>query len=219
MPKNSLEEDNSDDIFTKLLATVILIVVVVFSNVLITSTFPQNILISTDSVFNFNGNILTFEHINETGADIILNGESFRVENRDVIAMGGRNAITLSGCGCFEDCDIYYCGTLSIPTRLNQIILFEQSSTDLKDDLKHIEIVFKSQTITIENEINDIYLVSDGLNSYQVNLPVGATTYITDKNNEGLFKVKHEEGIMKISLVGYYPDEELKITATEEIIT
>lgn len=214
-----MPENNDSGILNKLIATFALILVVVFSNILITSSFPQNILISTDSIFNFNGNVLTFEHINKSGADIILNGESFRVENRDVIAMGGRNAITLTGCECFEDCDIYYCGTLNIPTKLHQIILFEQSSTDLKDDLKHIEILFKSQTITIENEINDIYMFSDGLNSYQVNLPVGATTYITDKDNEGLFKVKHEEGIMKISLVGYYPDEELKITTTEEIIT
>lgn len=208
---------SGDKTSNKLIATIILLLVVVFSSVLITSSFPQDILINTDSVFDFNGNILTFQEINETGAIIILNGETLSVNNRDVIAMGGRNSIELCGEECFKNDDIYYHAKLSIPTRLNHIIIFEQSTLEFKDNLKDIEISFKSEIIHVENEVADIYLISDGANKYDVSLPVGATIYITDKSNEGLFKIKHEEGIIRISLIGYYPNEELSITSTEEI--
>ena len=88
----------------------------------------------------------------------------------------------------------------------------------MKDDLKIIDINFRDHQITLENEFEDIYLIHDGVNTYNIELPVGDLTYITDDENDVLFKVQHIEGKIKIALVGYYPAEEFTVTTKEETI-
>ena len=216
MPPDDKAKDSA--VVGKIGATILLLMVILFSNALITSSFPQNILINSDTVFDFGGNILSFQDVNEHGATVLLNANQESVKNRDVIAMGGRNSIILTGNQVTVGENDYYTGQVSIPTRLNHIILFEQSTLELKDDLKDIEIDFRDQVISLKNEFADVYLIHDGVNEYNINLPVGAITYITDKDNEALFKISHVEGIIKVSLVGYYPGEEFTIT-TREVTT
>lgn len=215
MPPSN-EEDSA--VIGKISATILLLAVILFSNALITSSFPQNILINEDTTFNFGGNILAFQNVSEHGATVILNANQESVNNRDVIAMGGRNSIVLTGKQVTVGESDFYSGQVTIPTRMNHVILFEQSTLKLKDDLKDIEINFKSQTISLKNEFEDVYLIHDGVNEYNINLPVGAITYITDKDNDALFKISHIEGIIEVSLVGYYPGEEFTITTREETI-
>ena len=216
MPPDDKAKDSA--VVGKIGATILLLMVILFSNALITSSFPQNILINSDTVFDFGGNILSFQDVNEHGATVLLNANQESVKNRDVIAMGGRNSIILTGNQVTVGENDYYTGQVSIPTRLNHSILFEQSTLELKDDLKDIEIDFRDQVISLKNEFADVYLIHDGVNEYNINLPVGAITYITDKDNEALFKISHVEGIIKVSLVGYYPGEEFTIT-TREVTT
>lgn len=225
MPKNNSgsvpgngpgNEPNS--VSGKVGATILLLLVVVFSNAFVTSSFPQNILINEDTTFNFHGNLLSFQEVNEQGATIILNANQESVNNRDVIAMGGRNSIRLTGNQVSVGENDFFTGQVTIPTRLNHIILFEQSTLELKDDLKIIDINFREHQITLENEFEDIYLINDGSNTYNIELPVGDLTYITDDENDVLFKVQHIEDKIKIALVGYYPAEEFTVTTKEEII-
>lgn len=216
MPPGNEAEDSV--VIGKISATILLLAVILFSNALITSSFPQNILINEDTTFNFGGNLLAFQNVSEHGATVILNANQESVNNRDVIAMGGRNSILLTGKQVTVGESDFYSGQVTIPTRMNHVILFEQSTLELKDDLKDIEINFKAQTISLKNEFEDVYLIHDGVNEYNINLPVGTITYITDKDNEALFKVSHIEGIIKVSLVGYYPGEEFTITTREETI-
>lgn len=213
-PSNEAEESA---VIGKIGATILLLAVILFSNAFITSSFPQNILINEDTTFNFGGNLLAFQNVNESGATVILNAKQEPVNNRDVIAMGGRNSIVLTGKQVVVGEEDFYTGQVSIPTRLNHVILFEQSTLGLKDDLKNIEINFRSQTVSLKNEFADVYLINDGVNEYNIDLPVGATTYITDKDNEALFKITHVKDVVRVSLVGYYPGEEFTITTREEI--
>ena len=213
-PSNEAEESA---VIGKIGATILLLAVILFSNAFITSSFPQNILINEDTTFNFGGNLLAFQNVNESGATVILNAKQEPVNNRDVIAMGGRNSIVLTGKQVVVGEEDFYTGQVSIPTRLNHVILFEQSTLGLKDDLKNIEINFRSQTVSLKNEFADVYLINDGVNEYNIDLPVGATTYITDKDNEALFKITHAKDVVRVSLVGYYPGEEFTITTREEI--
>lgn len=216
MPPGNEAEDSA--VAGKIGATILLLMVILFSNALITSSFPQNILINEDTTFNFGGNLLAFQNVSEHGATVLLNANQESVNNRDVIAMGGRNSIILTGRQVTVGESDFYTGQVTIPTRLNHVILFEQSTLELKDDLKDIEIDFKDHVISLKNEFEDVYLIHDGVNEYNINLPVGAITYITDKDNEALFKISHVEGIIKVSLVGYYPGEEFTITTREETI-
>lgn len=216
MPPGNEAEDSA--VIGKISATILLLMVILFSNALITSSFPQNILINEDTTFNFGGNLLAFQNVSEHGATVILNANQESVNNRDVIAMGGRNSIILTGRQVTVGESDFYTGQVTIPTRINHVILFEQSTLELKDDLKDIEIDFRDQVISLKNEFEDVYLIHDGVNEYNINLPVGAITYITDKDNEALFKISHVEGIIKVSLVGYYPGEEFTITTREETI-
>jgi len=214
-----MPNDKSDnDVMGKVGATLLLLLVVVFSNAFITSSFPQNILIDEDTTFNFNGNVLAFQDVSEQGATVILNANQESVNNRDVIAMGGRHAILLTGNQVSVGENDFYTGQVTIPTRMNHIILFEQSTLELKDDLKIIDINFREHQITLENEFEDIYLIYDGVNIYNIELPVGRLTYITDNENEVLFKVHHIEDKIKIALVGYYPNEEFTVTTKEVTI-
>lgn len=213
-PKNREEEDET---IGKISATILLVIVILFSNALITSSFPQNVLLNTETIFNFDGNILSFQDVNKDGATVILNANQEAVKNRDIISMGGRHTVLLIGKQVSIGENEFFSGQVNIPTRLNHIILFEQSTLELKDDLKDIEINFRTQNISLKNEFADIYLISDGLNTYNIQLPVGGLTYITDKDNEALFKVHHIKDTIRISLVGYYPDEEFTITTKEEI--
>lgn len=223
MPKNKsrgiLSEKNEESAaMGKIGATVLLILVVLCGNALITSSFPQKVLVNTETIFNFDGNILSFQDVNKDGATVILNANQESVNNRDVIAMGGQHSVILIGKQISVGENDFFSAQVTIPTRLNHIILFEQSTIDLKDDLKNIEINFRDQNISLKSDIEDIYLISDGLNTYYIELPVGGMTYITDKDNEALFKVHHIKDIIRISLVGHYPDEEFTITTKEEII-
>ncbi|MCK4665564.1 hypothetical protein KAU33_02375 [Candidatus Dependentiae bacterium] len=211
MPENN-------EVIGKIGGTILLILVVLFSNAFIMASFPQNFLANSDTIFNFNGNILSFQSVDEHGATIILNANQESVKNRDVIAMGGMHSVILTGKQVSVGENKFFTGHVTIPTRLNHIILFEQSTLELKDDLKEIEINFRTQNISLKNEFEDIYLISDGLNSYNIQLPTGSTTYITDKDNEALFKIHHTEGKIEISLVGSYPNEEFTITTKEEMI-
>lgn len=212
------DEAKESAVAGKIAATILLLMVILFSNALITSSFPQNILINEDTTFNFGGNLLAFQNISEHGATVLLNANQESVNNRDVIAMGGRNSIILTGNQVTVGESKYYTGQVTIPTRLNHVILFEQSTLELKDDLKDIEINFRDEVISLKNEFEDVYLIHDGTNEYNINLPVGTITYITDKNNEALFKVSHSKDIIKVSLVGYYPGEEFTIITREETL-
>lgn len=216
MPPN--DEAKESEVIGKVGATILLLAVILFSNAFITSSFPQNILINEDTTFNFGGNLLAFQNVNVSGATVILNANQESVNNRDIIAMGGRNSILLTGRQVTVGEEDFYAGQVSIPTRMNHVILFEQSTLGLKDDLKDIEINFRSQTVSLKNEFADVYLINDGVNEYNIDLPVGATTYITDKDNEALFKISHVKDIVRVSLVGYYPGEEFTITTREETI-
>ena len=221
MPKNKPGNEpgnESDSVSGKISATILLLLVVIFSNAFVTSSFPQNILINEDTTFNFHGNLLSFQDVSEQGATVILNANQESVNNRDVIAMGGRNSILLTGNQVSVGENDFFTGQVTIPTRLNHIILFEQSTLELKDDLKIIDINFRDHQITLENEFEDIYLIHDGVNTYNIELPVGDLTYITDDENDVLFKVQHIEGKIKIALVGYYPAEEFTVTTKEERI-
>ena len=221
MPKDkpgSGPGNEPDSVSGKVGATILLLLVVVFSNAFVTSSFPQNILIDEDTTFNFHDNLLSFQDVSENGATVILNANQESVNNRDVIAMGGRNSIRLTGNQVSVGENDFFTGQVTIPTRLNHIILFEQSTLELKDDLKIIDINFRDHQITLENEFEDIYLIHDGVNTYNIELPVGDLTYITDDENDVLFKVQHIEGKIKIALVGYYPAEEFTVTTKEETI-
>jgi len=211
-------DESDNDVMGKVGATLLLLLVVISSNAFITSSFPQSILIDEDTVFNFNGNILAFQDVNEHGATVILNANQESVNNRDVIAMGGMHSIILTGKQVSVGENEFYTCQIAIPTRLNHIILFEQSTLELKDDLKIIDINFREHQITLENEFEDIYLIYDGVNSYNIELPVGRLTYITDNENEVLFKVHHIEDKIRIALVGYYPNEEFTVTTKEVTI-
>jgi len=211
-------ESEKDSVIGKIGATILLLIVILFSNALITSSFPQNILINDNTTFNFGGNILSFQSVNEQGASVLLNANQEHVNNRDVIAMGGRNSIILTGRQVAVGENMFYSGQVTIPTRINHVILFEQSTLELKDDLKDIEINYRTQIISLKNEFEDVYLIHDGVNEYNIDLPIGATTYITDKDNEALFKISHLSGMIKVSLIGYYPGEEFTIITREETI-
>ena len=214
VPKERKEENAA---MNKIGASILLVIVVLFSNAFITSSFPQKVLVNSETIFNFNGNILSFQDVNKNGATVILNANQESVNNRDVIAMGGQHSILLTGKQVSVGGNDFFGGQVTIPTRLNHIILFEQSSLELKDDLKDIEINFRDQHISLKSEIEDVYLISDGLNTYYIELPVNAITYITDKDNEALFKIHHIKDTIRISLVGHYPDEEFTIVTKEEI--
>ena len=135
--------NESDSVSGKISATILLLLVVIFSNAFVTSSFPQNILINEDTTFNFHGNLLSFQDVSEQGATVILNANQESVNNRDVIAMGGRNSILLTGNQVSVGENDFFTGQVTIPTRLNHIILFEQSTLELKDDLKIIDINFR----------------------------------------------------------------------------
>ena len=68
------------------------------------------------------------------------------------------------------------------------------------------------------NKLEDIYLIHDGVNTYNIVFPVGDLTYITDDENDVLFNVQHIDVKIKIALVGYYPAEEFTVTTKEERI-
>lgn len=216
--RKSNDSDESSPLI-KLGFTFMIILLVFIGNIFVTSSLPQHILVNQDSMFEFNNNILTFENTSINGSSITLNGESFYVENRDVITMGQRNSIKLTGRAVSVSDEIFYSADLTIPTKLNHVILFENPPLVFKDDLEAIKIKFGEQCVhfSIVDQVNHIYEIDTHTNKYNIELAPGDTTYITDDENMGLYKFSHKDDTIEISVVGYYGKQQISFTSFEEV--
>ena len=179
----------------------------------ITSSFPQTILVNQETIIEFNDNLLSFQDIDSSDANITINGRQTSANSNDVIALGGRQSVVLTGNQITSNGNTFFEGLLTIPTRLNHVILFEQSQVLIPDTARQISIKFLNEEIMLIDKGNDVFSVQTGENAYDIQL--SDITYITDTNNEGLFKVWHRDNNYIISLVGYYGEETLIVSVLE----
>jgi len=214
----TIQGEDSVTSLQKIIITFLLIIFVIGGSNFITSSFPQNILISQDTIIELNDNILAFQDIGINGANITINAEQHQANNYDTIAMGGRESVILTGKQTVVGEQTLFNGLLSIPTKINHIALFEQSSLSIPDNSKRIKIEFRDEVLEIEYKCDNIYEVKSGQSLYDIVITDNKFTYITDSNNEALFKVWHKDNEIVVILVGYYGKEEFTITVLEEKI-
>ncbi len=176
-------------------------------------------MLDNQSKFDYNDNIIAFQSISGEGATLTINAEQSTAEKFDTIAMGGRESLTLSGKQTTMNGNTYFNAFLTIPTRLNHVVLFEQSTLSIPDFAKSFEVSFLSDVITVTSINNDIYQITSGANNYNIFLPDGKITYITDADNQGFYKLWHKDNKIFVTLVGIYTDGELSITVKEEFIS
>ena len=179
----------------------------------ITSSFPQTILVNQETIIEFNDNLLSFQDIDSSGANITINGRQTSANSNDVIALGGRQSVILTGNQVTSNGHSFFEGLLTIPTRLNHVILFEQSQVSIPDTAKQLSIKFMDEEIILVAKGSDVFSVQTGENAYDIQ--ISDITYITDTNNKGLFKVWHRDNNYIISLVGYYGEEPLIVSVLE----
>lgn len=199
--------------FEAIIISSIIFLMLVLSTSFITSSFPQDILISTDTVITFDENTLRFQDIDTHGANITINNVPHYANNHDTIAMGKRNAVILTGNPTTIGDQTYYSGTLTTPTRLNHIILFDQNTISIPDTAQTIKINFKENEITLTSITPNTFRIDTGKSTYNTIIP----SYFTDSNNIGLYKINHIDDQYTISLVGYYIDNEFIITTKKKV--
>ena len=209
-PRN-YEEPSST--LTKLLFTFLILSFVFLGGNFITSSFPQTILVNQETIIEFNDNLLSFQDIDSSGANITINGRQTSANSNDVIALGGRQSVILTGNQITSNGNAFFEGLLTIPTRLNHVILFEQSQVSIPDTAKQLSIKFMDEEIILVAKGSDVFSVQTGENTYDIQ--ISDITYITDTNNKGLFKVWHRDNNYIISLVGYYGEEPLIVSVLE----
>jgi len=209
------KDDNSDASLQKLGITLILILFVVGGSNFITSSFPQNILVSEETIIEINDNVLAFQNVGVEGANITINGKQQTANNYDTIAMGGRESVILTGKQTVFGEDSYFDGLLTVPTKIRHIALLEQASISVPDNASRILIEFKNEQLELNYKFNDVYEVVTGESKYNVQISDNRFTYITDSNNEGLFKVWHKGDDIIISLVGFYGTEQFQVSVLE----
>ena len=211
--KTPRNQEESSSTLTKLLFTFLILSFVFLGGNFITSSFPQTILVNQETIIEFNDNLLSFQDIDSSGANITINGLQTSANSNDVIALGGRQSVILTGNQVTSNGNSFFEGLLTIPTKLNHIILFEQSQVSIPDTAKQLSIKFMDEEIILVAKGSDVFSVQTGENSYDIQ--ISDITYITDTNNKGLFKVWHRDDNYIISLVGYYGEEPLIVSVLE----
>ena len=211
--KTPRNQEESSSTLTKLLFTFLILSFVFLGGNFITSSFPQTILVNQETIIEFNDNLLSFQDIDSSGANITINGLQTSANSNDVIALGGRQSVILTGNQVTSNENTFFEGLLTIPTKLNHIILFEQSQVSIPDTAKQLSIKFMDEEIILVAKGNDVFSVQTGENTYDIQ--ISDITYITDTNNKGLFKVWHRDNNYIISLVGYYGEEPLIVSVLE----
>ncbi|MCK5021570.1 MAG: hypothetical protein KAS32_31470 [Candidatus Peribacteraceae bacterium] len=185
-----------------------ILLMLILSTQLITSSFPQNILVNENTVIEFNDNVVTFQNITSEGANITLNNAPHYANTHDIIALNKRNSLTLTGTTTTIATQTYHSAHLTVPTRLNHIALFDQTSLSIPDTSKVITITFKENEIVLTNIVEDTFKLETGLNKYNI---VISNSYFTDSNNVGLYRMNHQEDEYIITLIGFYQDKEFAI--------
>ena len=206
-----LKDESESSDMGKLGGTIILLMIVFFGTSFITSSFPQDILLNTASTFQYKENTVAFQSVGAEGATVVINGHQDQANNNDLIAMGGRQTITLTGHQTAHNGVDFYQGLLTIPTKLNHAVLFEHSMLAVPDSASIITITLGDDSIVLVNQGNEVYRVKSGGNNYNINLK-DRLTYITDVKNIALYKVKHTGTEIQVTLVGFYEEESFTIT-------
>ena len=190
-----------------------ILLMLLLSATFISSNFPQDILINKESVIAYDDNILKFSTIDTSGANITINDVSYYAHTHDVIALGGRNSVTITGTPTVIATQTYYSGTLTIQTHMNHILLFDQNSISIPDDCKTITINYKDTTVALTSLGGDLFRITTGQSTY--NILISKNTYFTDHTSTALYRMTHESPNYIITLVGYYDDNTFEITTSK----
>lgn len=190
-----------------------IILMLILSTQLITSSFPQNILVNEQSVISYDNNVLKFITIDANGANITINDVPYYARTHDIIALGGRNSVTLTGIPTIIATQTYYSGTMTIQTHMNHILLFDQNSIIIPDDSKTITINYEDTPVVLVSLGGDLFRITTGQSTY--NILISENTYFTDHTNTAMYRIHHEPPNYIITLVGYYSDNIFEITTTK----
>lgn len=199
------------DIF-KVIATFTIIAFLLLGAQFATRSFPQDILLDNDSIFQIGSDIVAFQSTSTIGSNVIIANQVQHVNNNDVIPLSNGASIQITGNQVQGD---FISGIFAIPTRLSHIILFEGSTFTVPIEAETL-LKNTNASIGITQISQDVFKLTSNKMSYNIEMPENKTTYITDADNFILYKIHRAQVDFEITPIGIY-ENDFEITTITEV--
>ena len=198
------------DIF-KVIATFTIIAFLLLGAQFATRSFPQDILLDNNSIFQVGSDIIAFQSTSTTSSNVLIANQVQQVNNNDIIPLSNGASIQITGNQVQGD---FISGIFAIPTRLSHIILFEGNTFTVPTKA---ETVLKNtnSSLTVTQISQDVFKLTSNEMSYNIEMPEDKTTYITDADNFILYKIHRSQNNFEITPVGIY-ESDFEVTITTE---
>lgn len=202
-------DSNSSDL-TKFLLTVMLIVFVLGANHIATRSHPQEVFVDEDSIITIGGKIIGFQSLTSDTSTVLIGNQVQTVNKNDRIQINSNNYLTLTGNQISANGNNYYSGILSVPSKLSHVILFQQPPVEFPINMK-TTLNINENIIIIKSLGNNIFNIQTSNSNYNIKIEDGKSTYITDSENFGFYKLERNDEKFTAYLIGIYSDD-LKVT-------